>query len=648
MSTLMTRPRRTLALTAAVTLAAGALAAAPVVAAPDDDQTTAVTAAIADAANVAPLAQPTASYTASWHVIDSVNNGTVSPTGGFAEAWSTWDGNRPASQWLEYTWEAPVTVDRSVMSFWTDGTAANGDNVRVPSTWKIQYWDASSSTYKDVVNPSAYGVARTTPNTTTFDAVTTTKIRATLNALQGVAPNPTTYSALGVTEWELWGTGGVVVVEPEDPNGPLEIEAVHVPTDVGVLPELPDAVAVTYLDGDLRDLAVAWESITLEDVDAAGSFTISGDVEGVAADAEATIWVRDGEAGAIEAVDPVSVITLIGTQPKLPTRVVAEYADGSRDSRVAVTWAAVDEADLLAEGFVFVTGDVEGTDLEAEALVWVIAPDDDEDTIAPTVTVQAAPNPGASGWYQEDVTITVSVTDNRDSDLPAEIQIGDGEFVAYDGPVVLDTDGITTVTARASDAAGNLGQTSRDLRIDATAPVTTASVVNLGSSVEVTLSAQDATSGVDRIQWEGPGTFWGTYQEPFTRALEAETQIIEFAATDAAGNQEVRQQLELPALTPDRELDIAVTALPRCVGAGATLALRATNGEDVPVAITLTTAHGERTVAAVAPGKAATQTFTVRAATLPAGTATVIATATIDGEQVTTTIETDYAATTCG
>ena len=56
--------------------------------------------------------------------------------------------------------------------------------------------------------------------------------------------------------------------------------------------------------------------------------------------------------------------------------------------------------------------------------------------------------------------------------------------------------------------------------MDTTAPVTTANVENLGSSVEITLAADDGDgSGVDRIQWEGPGTFWGTYTGPFTRAL---------------------------------------------------------------------------------------------------------------------------------
>ncbi|TGO05755.1 Ig-like domain-containing protein [Serinibacter arcticus] len=545
--------RRTLALTAALTVGLGAAAVVPTVAAPDGGRGAAPAVAVEaardaeEAANVAPLAQPTASFTSPWHVIDTVNDGEIQPTGPFDAAWATWDGSRPASQWLEYTWEVPVTLERSEMSFWSDGTEANGDNVRVPSSWTIQAWDEAAGAWADLTGASGFGLERTTPNVTTFEPVTTTKVRATLQALPGTA-TPVTYSAVGVTEWALWGTGGAVVVEPEDPDAPLEVEAVHVPTAVGVLPQLPDVVGVTWVDGGLEDRAVAWESVALADVEAAGSFTVTGDVEGVATDAEATVWVRDGEPGALTSLDPVSVVTLVGVAPALPSRVTAEYADGSRDSRIGVTWETPDAADYAAEGELVLEGDAEGTDLVAEALVWVLAADDGEDTIAPTVTLTTAPNPGPAGWYQEDVTVTLVVTDNRDDDLAGEIRVGDGAYAAYDGPVTIDADGVTTVSARAADAAGNTRETTRELRVDATAPVTTASVVTLGASVEVTLTAQDATSGVDRIQWEGPGTFWGTYQEPFTRALTEEVQVIEFAATDAAGNAEDRVRLELPAL----------------------------------------------------------------------------------------------------
>ena len=54
---------------------------------------------------------------------------------------------------------------------------------------------------------------------------------------------------------------------------------------------------------------------------------------------------------------------------------------------------------------------------------------------------------------------------------------------------------------------------------------------------------------------------------------------------------------------------------------------RATNDGDAPLDVTLATPYGTRTVAAVAPGASAYQSFASRAASVPGGTAVV----TVDG-----------------
>ena len=50
------------------------------------------------------------------------------------------------------------------------------------------------------------------------------------------------------------------------------------------------------------------------------------------------------------------------------------------------------------------------------------------------------------------------------------------------------------------------------------------------------------------MQWRTPETFWGVYQEAFTRALRATPQILEFTATDRAGNRSEVHRVELPAV----------------------------------------------------------------------------------------------------
>jgi len=105
-------------------------------------------------------------------------------------------------------------------------------------------------------------------------------------------------------------------------------------------------------------------------------------------------------------------------------------------------------------------------------------------------------------------------------------------------------------------------------------------------------------------------------------------------------------RLHAPDAAP--ELDLAVEASPRCLAGRAYVAVRATNGEDVPVSVTLATPFGQKAFADVAPGKNAYQSFAARATSAPAGTATVTGTAVVDGEQVTATLDVPYDALDCG
>ncbi|WP_265520483.1 Ig-like domain-containing protein [Oerskovia flava] len=601
------------------------------------------TAAAAEPVNVALVGEPAASYTAAWNTLEAVNDGAGVSTGGAHGAtWGTYGQNpRPATQWLEYSWPAPVTVDRSVVRFWSDGADANGDNVRVPQSWTIQYWDAAAGAFADLPEPSGFPVARLEPNETTFDAVSTTRLRATFSALPG-GPG-STFSAVGVSEWEVWGSGGVEEPEPVDPHGPIDVAPVHVPTPVGVLPDLPAKVDAVFVDGRVERVAVDWQEVTADDVAQPGALEVTGTTEAFADLVRGTVHVRAGEPGAVVGVDPVSVVTLAGVAPVLSPVVTAAYEDGSRDSRTEVSWGPVAPADYAEPGgFFLVPGTVAGTDLEAEAVVFVLAPDDVEDTLPPTVTITAEPGPTTSGWIVTHPEVVVVASDNRDPSPAVEISVDDGAWTPYAGPFAVDQDGVRTVRARATDEAGNVGEAVRELRVDTVAPVTTATVRDLGAGVEITLEATDAGSGVDRIQWEGPGTFWGTYSEPFTRALTDEVQVIEFAATDAAGNVEERGRLELPARGEGLDVDVVVT--PRCLAGTVHVAVRATNAEDVPLDVELSTPYGNRSVPGVAPGRSAYQSFTARAASVDGGDVAVTATAGGDP----TTVSVAFPATDCG
>jgi hypothetical protein len=97
----------------------------------------------------------------------------------------------------------------------------------------------------------------------------------------------------------------------------------------------------------------------------------------------------------------------------------------------------------------------------------------------------------------------------------------------------------------------------------------------------------------------------------------------------------------------DSQVKLTVTASSRCVGTSAYVAVTAVNAGDAPATIELNTPFGKKTVADVAPGKQAYQSFNTRAGQIDAGTVTVKGTAAIGGKQVTSSYDAAYSAAGC-
>jgi len=152
--------------------------------------------------NVARYGTPTASYTSSWNRVTAVNDGLARNTGGDQAAiWGTWTAAPPATRWLRYAWDVPVTIGESAISFWFDSAQGSGAGVAVPQAWVLEYWDAVTQAWVPVPNPSGYPATGSGFDTVTFDAVTTTMLRATFT----LSPNAagTARSAVAVSEWQV-------------------------------------------------------------------------------------------------------------------------------------------------------------------------------------------------------------------------------------------------------------------------------------------------------------------------------------------------------------------------------------------------------------------------------------------------------------
>ncbi len=99
---------------------------------------------------------------------------------------------------------------------------------------------------------------------------------------------------------------------------------------------------------------------------------------------------------------------------------------------------------------------------------------------------------------------------------------------------------------------------------------------------------------------------------------------------------------------PEPELDVTATASTRCVAKKVVVTATLANATEVPVKVGFSSAHGQKTIAAVAPGKGASAAFTIRQASVSAGTVTATVEAVIGGQTVTRTVDAAYGGVSCG
>ncbi|MFC5468532.1 DUF4962 domain-containing protein [Cohnella suwonensis] len=165
------------------------------------------------------------------------------------------------------------------------------------------------------------------------------------------------------------------------------------------------------------------------------------------------------------------------------------------------------------------------------------------DAIAPTTTDDAP-----SGWAREDVTVTVSASDNEGGFGVASTSYKvDGGPRQTGNTVTLTTDGEHEIAYWSTDLAGNKeAQRTAVVKIDKTSPVTVASL-NPGapdgdngwyvSDVAFTLSATDVGSGVALTEYRVSGGEWLPYAGPVSDFADG-TYEVEYRSTDEAGNPE--------------------------------------------------------------------------------------------------------------
>lgn len=254
-------------------------------------------------------------------------------------------------------------------------------------------------------------------------------------------------------------------------------------------------------------------SIAIDGIDVVGELLPDTTAPASSASSPST-WVRDSASVSLAATDSDTWVS--ATRYAVNGSVVQTYAAPitvSTDGTTTITYFSIDGA-----------GNVEATK-SVDVLV---------DKSAPIVTSDAP-----WGWVNSPVTVALTSTDSGSGVARVLYSVDGGEpDLTYEDGIVVSEDGTTTVRFRAVDLVGNeSGIQSIEVRIDSTAPSAAddAPAVWSGSPVNVTLSALDEVSGVERIAYRVDGGEESTYSAPVSIVGEGITSI-EYRAIDVAGN----------------------------------------------------------------------------------------------------------------
>lgn len=184
------------------------------------------------------------------------------------------------------------------------------------------------------------------------------------------------------------------------------------------------------------------------------------------------------------------------------------------------------------------------------------------DTTKPVTTIDLNGTTGDNNWYTSGVTVTLSATDAFSGVESTWYQLDTGYWTLYSLPFLVNGQGQHTVSYYSFDIAGNteIAQTNI-IKIDTIAPKTTHTLDGiLGtegyiSNVTVTLSASDATSGVNYTHYKLNHGDWILYTEPFI-VTEDGNYTLYYYSVDLAGNTESTQEI---AFTIEHDVTPPVT-----------------------------------------------------------------------------------------
>jgi arabinoxylan arabinofuranohydrolase len=183
---------------------------------------------------------------------------------------------------------------------------------------------------------------------------------------------------------------------------------------------------------------------------------------------------------------------------------------------------------------------------------------------------------------------------------------------------------------------------------DSGAASLTAKVLPLVAGGKIQLRLDDRTAPVvATIPVDAPLGEWTELTAPLSGVTGVHDVYFTYAGPDGENLFEIDSWAFEAAPVVQPTVPVTVTAQTRCLAGKAYVAVQARNDHDAPVTIALETRYGARTFTNVAPGANAYQSFATRTASVAAGSATVRATGTINGKEVTTAFTAEHPGVNC-
>ena len=160
------------------------------------------------------------------------------------------------------------------------------------------------------------------------------------------------------------------------------------------------------------------------------------------------------------------------------------------------------------------------------------------DTVSPALGLDIIATSGSNGWYVSPATITAIGSDSTSGLSSVFLSVDNGAGISS----TTLNEGMYRIVVQAEDNAGNIANSTTTISVDTTTPMidvsvngTTGSNGWYSSSMQVSATSNDATSGVASLESSLDGGVYQAYTSPFSFADGYHT--VQFKAVDKAGNE---------------------------------------------------------------------------------------------------------------